>query len=148
MARTVPNAIPVVAIEVALPRCRMNHLATGTSVRRLPPGPPPSPTHPDMANSRYRSQIWCVKNRPTKLPPATNPANIPSHLGPNLSIVVPIRGAVNPLRTRRNVIANDRDPKLQPVEALIGTMKKEKITGFSGEVAMLMASPAATTTHP
>jgi hypothetical protein len=65
-----------------------------------------------------------------------------------LSIVVPIRGAVNPLRTKRNVSANDRDPKLQPVEALIGTKKKENTTGFSGAVAMLMVSPAATITHP
>ena len=46
------------------------------------------------------------------------------------------------------MIANDSVPKLQPVEALIGDMKNEKITGFSGEVAILMARPAATTTHP
>ena len=89
-----------------------------------------------------------MKNSPIRLPPATKPANIPSHFGPNLSIVVPISGAVNPLRINRNVIANDSVPKLQPVEALIGDMKNEKITGFSGEVAILMARPAATTTHP
>ena len=52
MIKTVPIAIPVVAMDMARPRFLTNHLATGTRVSRLPPGPPPSPTPPETANSR------------------------------------------------------------------------------------------------
>ena len=72
----------------------------------------------------------------------------PSHRGPNLSIITPMSGAVTPLTTSRNVIARDSAPRLQPISSLIGAMKNENTTGFSGDVAMLIARAVATITQP
>ena len=47
--KTVPRAMPAVAIEMARPRCATNHFASGTCVSSCPAAPAPNPARPENA---------------------------------------------------------------------------------------------------
>ena len=145
---TVPPAIPAVTMDMARPRRRVNHFATGTVVTRLPPGPPPSPKAPEMPKTKKIIHSWLDEPRTIRLAPATSPPTTPSQREPKRSIVRPTKGEVTAETNRRKVSAHARVPRLYPRSVAMGAIKKEKITGLRAVVATFIMSEVATMTHP